>query len=142
MKPLCHLSIYQGDLFTRLKLVCIKNQNIRKNKSKFERPLDGDNGENYRQNLHKGTWKSVRIIEIFELSRFDLRKGTYKSFLRKFHGDFKFVLIMETFELWRFELGRINCNDVVTVFNTWAMWLNRLFVISRVTVIWKHFCKL
>ena len=34
VKPLHHLSIYQGDLFTHLKIVCIKNQNIRKNKSK------------------------------------------------------------------------------------------------------------
>ena len=33
--------------------------------------------------------KSVRIIEIFELQRFELRKGNSKSFLRKFHGDFK-----------------------------------------------------
>ena len=28
-----------------LKLAYIKNQNIRKNKSKFERPFDGDNGQ-------------------------------------------------------------------------------------------------
>ena len=44
---------------------------------------------NYRENLPKETWKSVRIIEIFELQ--------------------KSVRIMEIFELRRFELGRVKC---------------------------------
>ena len=44
-KPLRHLSIYQEELFMRLKLACIKNQNIWKTKSKFERPFDDDNGQ-------------------------------------------------------------------------------------------------
>ena len=34
-------------------------------------------------------------MEVFELQRFELRKGSYKSFLEKFHGDFKFVRITE-----------------------------------------------
>ena len=72
MKPLGHLSIYQGDLFTRLKLVCIKNQNIQKNKSKFERPFDGDNG-------------LVSDVEKFELQReFSQRELKIRSNYRHF----------------------------------------------------------
>ena len=64
---------------------------------------------NYRENFPKGSWKSVQIIDIFELQRFELRKVNYTSFLRKFNGDFKFVHIMEIFELRRVELERVNC---------------------------------
>ena len=49
--PLCHLSIYHKDLFACLKLACIKNQNIKKKKSKFESLFDGDHDQlflNYR----------------------------------------------------------------------------------------------
>ena len=56
---------------------------------------------NYRENLPQGTAKSGLIKEIFELQRFQLRKGNGKGFLRKFHGDFRFVIIMEIFKLWR-----------------------------------------
>ena len=44
MKTLRHLFIFEGELFTRLKLVCIIKSKHLKNKSKFERPFDGDNG--------------------------------------------------------------------------------------------------
>lgn len=109
VKPLRHLSMYQGDVFKSLKIVFIKNRNIRKNKTKFERPFDGDNGHftcqecrkiRITENLPKGTWNFVWTIEIFELQRFQLRKGK-KSLLRKFHGDFTFVQIKEIFELER-----------------------------------------
>ena len=66
------------------------------------------NNSNYRQHLAVGTAKFVRIIEVFELQRFELRKVNYKRFLRNFHGDFKFVRIMEIFELRGFELGSVN----------------------------------
>ena len=69
-----------------------------KNVGKFELERD----------LPKGTWKSFRIMETFEL-----RKGNYKSFLRKFHGDFKFVWIIEIFEPWRFGLVRANCKSML-----------------------------
>ena len=95
-----------------------KIKTFKKIKSIFERPFYGDNGQftcqeckkgsNYRENLPKGTYKSVQIIEIFKLQRFELRKGNYKSFLRNFHGDFKFVRIMEIFEFRRFEFERVN----------------------------------
>ena len=95
-------------------------QNIQKSKSKLKRAFDGDNVQftcqecskisNYRENLPKGTWKFVRIMNIFELHWFELAtEGKYKSFLSKFHGNFKFVRIMEIFELRRFELDRANC---------------------------------
>ena len=61
---------------------------------------------NYRENFIDGSEKSVRIIE---LQRFELWKAKYKSFLRKFHGDFAFDRIMEVFELRRFELARLYC---------------------------------
>ena len=41
----------------------------------------------------KGTRKSVRIIEIFELQRLELRIGNYKSF---------FTVTLNLFELWRY----------------------------------------
>ena len=34
---------------------------------------------NYRENLRKGSSKSVRIIEIFKLQRLELQKGTYSQ---------------------------------------------------------------
>ena len=48
-------------------------------------------------------------MEVIELQRFELRKAKYKSFLRKFQGDFAFYRIMEVFELRRFELERLYC---------------------------------
>ena len=42
-------------------------------------------------------------MEVIELQIFELWKAKYKSFLRKFHGDFAFDRIMEIFELRRFE---------------------------------------
>ena len=63
---------------------------------------------NYRENFN-GSKKSVRIMEVFELQRFELWKAKYKSFLRKFHDDFAFDRIMEVFELRRFELERLYC---------------------------------
>ena len=63
------------------------------------------NNSNYRENLAVGIL-FVRIIDVFELQRFELRKVNYKSFLRNFHGDFKFVRIMEIFELRGFELEK------------------------------------
>ena len=121
MNPLCHLSTYKGDVFTRLKLVCIKNRNIpKKKKSKFGRPFDGDNSQFICQEcrkvqiierifLERLPRKSFRIIRIFDFQRFESRKGNYKCFLRKFYGGFKLVRIMEIFELRRFELERVNC---------------------------------
>ena len=48
----------------------------------------------YRENLPKGNWKSVQVIEVS-----NYRDSSYgkeiKSFLRKFHSDFKFVRITE-----------------------------------------------
>ena len=65
---------------------------------------------NYRENFTDGSEKSVRIMEVIELQRFELWKAKYKSFLRKFHGDFAFDRIMEVFELLRrFELERLYC---------------------------------
>ena len=101
--PLHHLSIYQGDLFTRLKLVFIKNQNIRKNKWKIESPFDSGNGQFTCQKCGE-VWITERILpkgleNPFELERVTGRKlrkfRKLRSFLRKFHGDFKFVRITE-----------------------------------------------
>ena len=100
---------------THSKLVFAKNQNIRKknriskNHSKVIMASLHFNNSNYRENLAVGTWKFVRIIEVFELQRFELRKVNYKSFLRNFHGDFKFIRIMEILKLRGFELERVNC---------------------------------
>ena len=67
------------------------------------------NVEKFRDNFTDGSEKSVRIMEVIELQRFELWKAKYKSFLRKFHGDFVFDRIMEVFELRRFELERLYC---------------------------------
>ena len=56
---------------------------------------------NYRENFTDGSEKSVRIMEVIELQRFELWKAKYKSFLRKFLRDFVFDRIMEVFELRR-----------------------------------------
>ena len=64
---------------------------------------------NYGENFTDGSEKSVPIMEVIELQRFELWKAKYKSFLRKFHGDFEFDRIMEVFELRRFELERLYC---------------------------------
>ena len=64
---------------------------------------------NYRENFTDGSEKSVRIMEVIELQRFELWKVKNKSFLRKFHGDFAFDRIMEVFKLRRFELERLYC---------------------------------
>ena len=65
---------------------------------------------NYRENFTDGSKKSVRIMDVIELQRFELWKAKYKSFLRKFHGDFAFDRIMEVFELRTFELERLYCS--------------------------------
>ena len=64
---------------------------------------------NFRENFTDGPQKSVRIMEDIELQRFELWKAIYKSFLRKFQGDFAFDRIMEVFELRRFELEGLYC---------------------------------
>ena len=64
MKPFRHFFVYQSDLFTRLKLVCKKNQNIRKNKSKFEKPFDDGM-----------TSLLVRNVEKFKLQREFSQRG-------------------------------------------------------------------
>ena len=58
--------------YTRLKLVCIKNQNIRK-KSKFERPFDGD-GQFTCQEFRKVriTERTGKEIISFDLNLFEL----------------------------------------------------------------------
>ena len=43
--PLCHFSIYTPGRFIQVLKTCIKNQNIQKNKSKFERLLNGGNDQ-------------------------------------------------------------------------------------------------
>ena len=70
---------------------------------------------NYRNNFTDGSEKSVRIMEVIELQRFELWKSKYKSFLRKFHGDFAFDRIMEVFELRRFELERLYCSSSLSI---------------------------
>ena len=97
----------------RLKLVCIKNQNIR-NKSKVNK--------NKNENKSKDRLP-VRNVEIFKLQRESSQKGlknrlnyrifrisirerNCKSFIRKFHGYFR---IMEISELRKFERERVNC---------------------------------
>ena len=59
-------------------------------------------------------------MEFFELERFELQKGKYESFLRKFHGDLAFIRIIEIFELWRLELERVDCNTVHGAVCTYA----------------------
>ena len=49
----------------------------------------------YRENFNDASEKSVRIMEVIELQRFELWKAKYKSFLRKFHDDFAFDRITE-----------------------------------------------
>ena len=71
---------------------------------------------NYRENFTDGSEKSVRIMEVIELQIFELWKAKYKSFLRKFHGDFAFDRIMEIFELRRFECrGVVYLNDIFLI---------------------------
>ena len=103
MKCLRHLSIYQGDLLIHLKLVCIKNQNIRKNKSKFERSFDGDNGQFTGQQCRKvwlqressqrdlkirSNYRNFRIVEIcsnhedFWITEIRIRESQMYLFLR------------------------------------------------------------
>ena len=94
MKTLHHLSILQGDLFTRFKLVCIKNQNVRKT-------VDGDNGHFSCQECRK-----VRIKKRILLPKKSVRVFTTlpgKKY-RKFENELNRHFLMS----YNFETANLN----------------------------------
>ena len=54
-----------------------------------------------------GTKKIVPNVEVFQISTFESREVTYKSFLRNFHLVREIVPIKEMFELWKVDLQRV-----------------------------------
>ena len=89
--------------------ICLKIYNVLKSDSN-NRML---NSSNYREKIAVGEWNLVRIMEMFELWRFQLGEVCYESLLENFHGANEIVRNKEMFELWRFKLQNY-CKYILT----------------------------
>ena len=114
MKTLHHLSILQGDLFTRFKLVCIKNQNVRKT-------VDGDNGHFSCQECRKVRIKKRILLPKKSVRVFTTLPGKkYRKFENELNRPFLMSYNFETANLNK-ENSKQNCRKWYRKFLGWFL---------------------